>query len=119
MRHALVLALALAACSPDTGAADGGPLDASDASTRPDSPRMHPDAGPPPAWLMDERILVPGVGVTNRQCTGGMVCPHSENTDLIQFQGGIILVHRTAISQVLNHNCSMRFYRSDDGGQSY
>ncbi len=118
MRVAFVVALVLVSCGPSGGTdlpdagSDGGPLD----SGRHDAGR---DAGPPPAWLMDERILVPGVGVTNRTCTGGMVCPHSENTDLIHFAGGIVLVHRTAISQVLNHNCSLRFYRSDDGGASY
>jgi hypothetical protein len=77
-----------------------------------------PDGGPP-AWLQDSKILVPGVGVLNSTCTGGMVCPHNENTDLFTYQGAIYLVHRTANSQVLNHNCSLRFYKSTDGGKTY
>jgi hypothetical protein len=112
------LALLLVACGSSTGS-DGGSVDAPDAFV-PTIDVGPPDAGPPPPpWLTNQRILVPGVGVTNRTCTGGMVCQHSENTDLINFQGGIVLVHRTAFSQVLNHNCSLRFYRSDDGGASY
>jgi len=125
MRIACSLALVLMACG-SSGGTDGGVTDGGvDASDAPDAgpPPIDlgpPDMGPPPpAWLTNARILVPGVGVTNQTCTGGMVCPHSENTDLIDFQGGIVLVHRTAISQVLNHNCSLRFYRSDDGGQTY
>lgn len=119
-RTALSLAFLVLSCGP-SGAADDAAIEAPDTGPRDTGPRdaWVRDAGPPPAWLTDERILVPGVGVTNRICTGGMVCPHSENTDLIPYQGGIVLVHRTAISQVLNHNCSMRFYRSDDGAQSY
>jgi hypothetical protein len=113
MRTALLLASIVVGCGPSVpGPSDGGARDAG-------PPDVGADAGPPPAWLMDERILVPGVGVTNRTCTDGMVCPHSENTDLINFEGGIVLVHRTAVSQVLNHNCSLRFYRSDDGGATY
>ncbi len=96
MRTGIALALLLSAC----GSSDG------------------PDDGSPP-WLQDERVIVDGVGVTNTTCTGGMVCAHNENTDLIDYDGGIILVHRTANSQILNHNCSMRFYRSDDGGATY
>jgi len=120
MRQACLVGLLLVACGSPAEPQDAG-TDAPDAGPPPvdAGPRILPDAGPPPAWLTDERILVPGVGVTNRTCTGGMVCPHSENTDLIHFDGGIVLVHRTAISQVLNHNCSLRFYRSDDGGASY
>ena len=114
MRTAFALALILAGCGGGPVAVDGGSPDGG-------APTLDggPDAGPRPAWLMDERVLVPGVGVTNHTCTDGMVCPHSENTDLINFHGGIVLVHRTAMSQVLNHNCSLRFYRSDDGGRSY
>lgn len=126
MRTTILLALALTACSSSPGGDDAGLDAALDAGQDGGAPRAdagrdasRPDAGPPPAWLTDERILVPGVGVPTRTCTGGMVCPHSENTDLLTFEGGIVLVHRTAISQVLNHNCSLRFYRSDDGGQTY
>jgi hypothetical protein len=124
MRFSLALAVMLVACG-SSGGRDAAVLDAGvDAAVEP-ADTGPPDAGPPdagpppPAWLMNARILVPGVGLTNHTCTDGMVCPHSENTDLINFQGGIVLVHRTAISQVLNHNCSLRFYRSDDGGASY
>lgn len=127
MRRLLFVSALLAACGstpPPSPATDAGDeIDASLDAGVDTGPRRRDaavsDAGPPPSWLADERILVPGVGVTNRTCTGGMLCPHDENTDLLAFDGGILLVHRTAISQVLNHDCSLRFYRSEDGGQTY
>ena len=49
------------------------------------------------AAISDGIVLVSRVGVTNRVCTDGMTCPHSENTDLLRFQGGIILVPQKGI----------------------
>src|SRR5262245_39324606 len=71
-----------------------------------------------PIWLSDARILVPGVGVPNEDCRTD-VCKHNENTDLVRYKGAIYLVHRTAESQVLGPNSSLRFLRSDDEGASF
>src|SRR4051812_41783353 len=70
------------------------------------------------AWLSAERVLVPGVGVTNKECRAA-VCQHNENTDLTIYQGAIYFVHRTAISQVLGPNSSLRVLRSTDGGAHF
>src|SRR5579872_439530 len=70
------------------------------------SPQTGPaDAGEP--WLSGARVLVQGVGVTNQDCRNG-VCQHNENTDLIRYQGDLLLVHRTARSQVLGPDSSLR-----------
>jgi hypothetical protein len=69
-------------------------------------------------WLVDPQIMVKGVGSTVTECRD-MVCPHNENTDEINFDGAIYLVHRTAMSQVLGPNSSLRVYRSDDGGDTF
>jgi hypothetical protein len=74
--------------------------------------------GDGPDWLSDTSILVPGVGVLQDDCRAN-VCPHNENVDMITFQGAIYLVHRTAESQVLGPNSSLRVYRSTDGGASF
>jgi hypothetical protein len=63
-------------------------------------------------------IFVQGVGVTQTDCRGG-VCQHNENTDLTAWNGALWLVHRTAESQVLGPNSSLRIYRSDDQGTSF
>src|SRR5581483_2105987 len=39
----------------------------------------------------------------------------NENCDMTRFDGAIWLVHRTALSQVLGPNSSLRVYRSEDG----
>jgi hypothetical protein len=70
-----------------------------------------------PNWLVSARIIVPG-NLVNQDCRTG-VCKHNENTDLIRWHGGIYLVHRTAGSQVLGPNSSLRVYRSDNGGRSW
>lgn len=96
----LTTALLLAACTPTptTPAPDGG-----DAT---------------PAWLSDSRVLVPGVGVTNDDCRSG-ICRHNENTDLFAWKGAIWFVHRTAKSQVLGPNSSLRIHKSTDGGARF
>jgi len=101
---ALAVGIVAGACSSNAGPPGVNPPDAM------------PDARP--AWLADEKILVPGVGVTEMECRT-KVCPHNENTDLINFQGAIYLVHRTAMSQVLGPNSSLRVYKSTDGGASF
>src|SRR3954471_4080641 len=47
------------------------------------------------------------------------ICVHNENTDLTVFGGATYLVHRTAASQILGPNSSLRVSRSDDHGRSW
>ena len=70
-----------------------------------------------PAWLRSASILVPGNEV-NQDCRTG-VCRHNENTDLTRWHGDVYLVHRTAGSQVLGPNSSLRVYRSRDEGRTF
>jgi len=70
-----------------------------------------------PAWLRSASVLVPG-NESNQDCRTG-VCRHNENTDLTRWHGDIYLVHRTAGSQVLGPNSSLRVYRSRDGGKTF
>jgi hypothetical protein len=69
-------------------------------------------------WLLDAHILVDGYDETNLDCRTGP-CVHDENTDLTIYDGAIYLVHRTAESQVLGPNSSLRVYRSDDRGATF
>src|SRR5258708_1065842 len=64
------------------------------------------------------RVLGQGGGWTVDMCRT-MVCPHNENTDLVRRGSTIWLVHRTAMSQILGPNSSLRVYRSDDSGASF
>jgi hypothetical protein len=66
-------------------------------------------------WLEDSHVLVDGYDETNMDCRTGL-CDHDENTDLTIFNGATYLVHRTAISQMLGPNSSLRVSRSDDYG---
>jgi hypothetical protein len=68
--------------------------------------------------IVEPRILVSGDGVIQDDCRT-QVCRHNENTDLTTFGGAIYLVHRTAQSQILNHNCALRVYKSTDGGAHF
>jgi hypothetical protein len=70
-----------------------------------------------PRWLSDVRILVPA-NLENQDCRTG-VCKHNENTDLTRWRGDIYFVHRTAGSQVLGPNSSLRVYRSTDDGRRF
>lgn len=70
-----------------------------------------------PAWLRSAEILVPG-DPSNQDCRTA-VCAHNENTDLIRWRGAIWFVHRTAGSQLLGPNSSLRVSRSADGGRSF
>ena len=76
-----------------------------------------PAAAKRPAWLRSASILVPG-NPANQDCRTG-VCRHNENTDLTRWHGAIYLVHRTAGSQVLGPNSSLRVYRSRDRGRTF
>jgi hypothetical protein len=67
------------------------------------------------SWVDNAHILVDGYDETNMECRTGL-CPHDENTDLIVFGDATYLVHRTAVSQVLGPNSSLRVSRSDDHG---
>jgi hypothetical protein len=73
-------------------------------------------AGAQLAFIRSAEILVPG-DLENRDCRTG-VCQHNENTDLTR-KGDIYLAHRTAGSQVLGPNSSLRVYRSENDGESF
>jgi hypothetical protein len=66
----------------------------------------------------DARIIVDGNNATSDDCRGD-ICVHNENTDMIVFDGATYLVHRTAESQVLGPNSSLRVSRSDDHGRTW
>ena len=70
-----------------------------------------------PKWLVKARVLVAS-NETNQNCRTG-VCKHNENTDLTRWHGAIWLVHRTANSQILGPNSSLRVYRSRDEGRTF
>lgn len=98
MRHGAPLALGLAvaamvALSPAPAAAEQG------------------------GWLRGARVMVPG-DLENQDCRTG-VCQHNENTDLTHWKGAIYFVHRTAGSQILGPNSSLRVYRSRDDGKTF
>jgi hypothetical protein len=68
-------------------------------------------------WLRNPQIIVPG-DPQNQDCRTG-VCRHNENTDLTRWKRSIYFVHRTAGSQVLGPNSSLRVYRSRDKGRTF
>lgn len=68
--------------------------------------------------VQDSHVIVDGINTLNESCRAD-ICGHNENTDLIAFDGGIFLVHRTANSQVLGPNSSLRISRSDDHGRTW
>ncbi len=68
--------------------------------------------------ITDAHIIVDGSDSTVTDCRSG-ICPHNENTDLTVFGGATYLVHRTAMSQVLGPNSSLRISRSDDHGKTW
>jgi hypothetical protein len=70
-----------------------------------------------PGWLSDARVVVDGVHAVASDCRT-QICVHNENTDLTVFGGATYLVHRTAASQILGPNSSLRVSRSDDHGQT-
>ena len=74
-------------------------------------------AGSQPDFLRDPHIVVPA-DLENQDCRTG-VCQHNENTDLIRWKGDIYFAHRTAGSQVLGPNSSLRVYRSRDEGETF
>ena len=88
----LVLGLAVLGVVPSSAAADDG-------------------------FVRNPHVIVPG-DPSNQDCRTG-VCQHNENTDLIRWRGDIYLAHRTAGSQVLGPNSSLRVYRSRDGGKTF
>ncbi|HEX7844033.1 MAG TPA: sialidase family protein [Kofleriaceae bacterium] len=68
--------------------------------------------------ITDAHVIVDGYHSTVTDCTTD-ICPHNENTDLIAFGGATYLVHRTAQSQILGPNSSLRISRSDDHGRTW
>ena len=75
-------------------------------------------AQPLPSFATEARVLVSGHDVTNEDCRTG-ICRHNENTDLFVWNGATYLIHRTAMSQVLGPNSSLRISRTTDGGQRW
>ena len=69
-------------------------------------------------WLTDPRIIVDGDGARADDCRS-QICVHNENTDLAVFGGATYLVHRTATSQILGPNSSLRVSRSEDHGKTW
>jgi hypothetical protein len=69
-------------------------------------------------WLVNPAILVDGVGVIEPDCRT-KICPHNENTDMISYHGAAYLIHRTAESQVLGPNSSLRVMKSTDKGATF
>ena len=69
------------------------------------------------SWLRGAGVLVPS-DLVNQDCRTGL-CRHNENTDLHRWNGDVYFVHRTAGSQVLGPNSSLRVYRSRDNGKTF
>ena len=69
-------------------------------------------------FLSDAHVIVDGYNSTIIDCQTG-ICQHNENTDLTVFGGATYLVHRTAKSQILGPNSSLRISRSDDHGRTW
>jgi len=72
------------------------------------------DASP----IVESHLLFDGFDETNLDCRTGP-CVHDENTDLTIYDGLTYLVHRTAESQVLGPNSSLRVYSSSDHGATW
>ncbi len=70
------------------------------------------------SWLSGAKVLVHGPDNAYADCRT-VICRHNENTDLVTWNGGIYLVHRTAISQTLGPNSALHVYRTDDGGKTF
>ncbi len=70
-----------------------------------------------PRWLLHAHVVIPGNPRENDCRT--RVCQHNENTDLTRWRGAVYFVHRTAGSQVLGPNSSLRIYRSTDSGAHF
>src|SRR5262249_27045449 len=66
----------------------------------------------------DPHVIVDGLHTMGTDCTNE-ICPHNENTDLTVHGGATYLVHRTANSQILGPNSSLRISRSDDHGTTW
>ena len=73
--------------------------------------------GPLRRAVSHARVAVTWNG-TNHDCRTA-VCKHNENTDLFRWHGAVWFVHRTAESQVLGPNSSLRIYRSRNRGRSF
>ena len=76
------------------------------------------DAGALPPWLTSVKVLAAGPIDTTLDCRTTL-CRHSEDTDLITWNGATWLVYRTANSQVLGPNSSLLVFRSTDEGVTF
>lgn len=77
------------------------------------------DSGPPlPAFVTEARVLVSGQNATTEDCRTG-ICRHNENCEMLVWKGATYFVHRTAMSQVLGPNSSLRVSRTTDAGKTW
>lgn len=97
--RALLLSLLLGSCSSN----DEAPSTAADVGV------------PVPPFVTDARVIVSGQAEDCRTA----ICRHNENTDLLVWQGATWLVHRTAMSQVLGPNSSLRISKTTDAGKTW
>jgi hypothetical protein len=72
-----------------------------------------------PPWVVGPSIIVSGEDNDNNSNCRNKICRHNENTDLTIYQGQTWLVHRTAYSQILGPNSSIRVYKSSDHGETF
>jgi hypothetical protein len=71
-----------------------------------------------PAVVNNAHIIVDGYDATSDDCRDD-ICGHNENTDLTVYDGATYFVHRTAESQILGPNSSIRVSRSTDHGRTW
>ena len=110
-----LLTLSLAACGPGEASSFGGGGASTTTATAGSGGTGGAFESPP--WLEDAHVLVSRL-TENVDCTTD-ICRHNENTDLLNWQGAIWLVHRTAKSQILGPNSSLRISKSTDGGKTF
>jgi hypothetical protein len=122
MRASLFLAgLTVFALAPALGGCSGGEANTttgSGGSTTSSGAGAGGSGVAAPPWLTDAKMTVSGEETNNGDCRTD-ICRHSENTDLINWNGAIFLVHRTANSQILGPNSSLRISKSTDGGKTF
>jgi hypothetical protein len=71
-----------------------------------------------PPWVEGPEILVDGEDTVSESCRTEL-CQHNENVDMTVWNGSTWLVHRTAESQILGDNSSLRVYQSTDDGLTF
>lgn len=76
---------------------------------------------PLPSFMPTADIFVDGLAHNDAygNCREPGYCRHNENTDMIDWNGAIWLVHRSAISQQLGPNSALHVYKSTDHGRTF